>query len=1121
MGQIAEKMPGRRMIGNSAKQEPVPQAANSASSTGIRPARGRVAMASDIGGLLCAASAMIRRPYRISYAIEVLVVALGVACASQCNALPLADTGPAAPTLGGQAQKPLPSGVQDLVLAWQRYRPDAERVTRLRKQIEAEVSQGLDPAHAALLWHTKANAAEELQEVDLRVQFLQKALGYASQAGDSGDGRMGSLRRIRSEWASALRPARGITASLDAQLAFAAELEGSTEQNLGWLVGVYAQIGQAYLQLGQLEQARAYLNRLTLALERLRTRRGAELRMPQWQRQTESLRGDILRAEGRLLEAEMAFLSAIRSGEESARLLTDRQAQGMFAAPAQRAESTQDDDQIRLAVLYIDQGRLDESELLLRAVLQRALVRDGRNSILVGKTLSTLAKLMLNRGRSADAVALARSAQQSLQEAGLSEFSLPRAAGQTLLANALVVDGQAAEAVALMDNLRSRWMLDERLEDGLGNGSLQSVRGYLLVGRLQDALQDADRLLQRSLRHLGNQHYDTAEARAYRAMVLRRLGRREEAQREFEAAGRVLLDTGKLSAKQQTQPARAQRLRLILGEYIDLLLSDTSRRIPADLARSFTLADVARWQSVQRAMTGSALRAATGAPDLAARIKKVQDTDDEVQALYKQLIALRAAAPQLQSAQQIRRVEQTIASSQKTMDRELATIRRQFPQYDTLVNPRPADLEAVRKSLRAGEALLSVYVNPQGTYVWALAPDGTLLFHLSAQPDRWVDARVRRLRSSVDFNAATGTGEMDFDLQAGVDLYQELLAPVAAAWKTADTLIVVANGALGQIPFSMLPTLQLPAADLQAQRRWRAVPWLARQVAVAYAPSISSLVTLRNLPRSSQDRAAFTGFGDPVFGTPIGKAPTRALTRRTRSLPFAAPLAATPDRLSDEAGKSTEERMGQQWQPVLMDLPDTRDEIIAIAQALSADIQHDTYFGERANPKAVLEAELSRRRVIAFATHGLVPGDLPGLDQPALALSPGPGQPVSEGLLRLDQILRLSLDADLVVLSACNTAASDGAGSEAVSGLGRGFFHAGARSLLATHWPVETSSAREMVSSLFRHYASNPRVTRAQALRHAMLHVMDEGVEDTSDPSQPYDHPAFWAPYALYGDPGR
>jgi CHAT domain-containing protein len=153
----------------------------------------------------------------------------------------------------------------------------------------------------------------------------------------------------------------------------------------------------------------------------------------------------------------------------------------------------------------------------------------------------------------------------------------------------------------------------------------------------------------------------------------------------------------------------------------------------------------------------------------------------------------------------------------------------------------------------------------------------------------------------------------------------------------------------------------------------------------------------------------------------------------------------------------------------------------------------------------------------------LVAGDLPGLDQPALALSPVQGQDIYTGLLRLDDVLKLSLDADLVVLSACNTAAADGSGSEAVSGLGRGFFYAGSRSVLATHWPVETVSARQLVSHLFKSYAKDATLTRAQALQRAMLEVLDKD-EDTDSNGKTintYAHPVFWAPYALYGDPGR
>jgi CHAT domain-containing protein len=153
----------------------------------------------------------------------------------------------------------------------------------------------------------------------------------------------------------------------------------------------------------------------------------------------------------------------------------------------------------------------------------------------------------------------------------------------------------------------------------------------------------------------------------------------------------------------------------------------------------------------------------------------------------------------------------------------------------------------------------------------------------------------------------------------------------------------------------------------------------------------------------------------------------------------------------------------------------------------------------------------------------LIAGDLPGLDQPALALSPAQGSSISDGLLKLEDILKLSLDADLVVLSACNTAAADGTGAEAVSGLGRGFFYAGARSVLATHWPVETVSARQLVTHLFERYSQEARLTRAQALRRAMLELIDKEVatDGSGRPVSAYAHPAFWAPYALYGDPGR
>jgi len=180
------------------------------------------------------------------------------------------------------------------------------------------------------------------------------------------------------------------------------------------------------------------------------------------------------------------------------------------------------------------------------------------------------------------------------------------------------------------------------------------------------------------------------------------------------------------------------------------------------------------------------------------------------------------------------------------------------------------------------------------------------------------------------------------------------------------------------------------------------------------------------------------------------------------------------------------------------------------------------YLGAAANERTVKSMRLADRKVVMFATHGLVPGDLDGLTQPALALSaPAVAGVEGDGLLTLDEILNLKLDADWVVLSACNTAAGEGAGAEALSGLGRAFFYAGTRALLASSWPVETTSARALTTELFQRQAAEPGLSRAEALRRAMLALIDGAgrVEDGRTVFS-YAHPIFWAPFAIVGEPG-
>jgi CHAT domain-containing protein len=204
-------------------------------------------------------------------------------------------------------------------------------------------------------------------------------------------------------------------------------------------------------------------------------------------------------------------------------------------------------------------------------------------------------------------------------------------------------------------------------------------------------------------------------------------------------------------------------------------------------------------------------------------------------------------------------------------------------------------------------------------------------------------------------------------------------------------------------------------------------------------------------------------------------------------------------------------------------LPDTASELISIAKALGLDPAKVLYLGKAASEHTVKFTDLSHYRIIDFATHGLVPGELNGLTQPALALTaPAVTQTEGDGLLTMGEILALKLDADWVVLSACNTGAGAGAGAEAASGLGRAFFYAGTRAILVTNWSVHSASARDLVTDLFRRQAADLALSRGEALRQASMALLDsEGFVDSNGKTVfAYAHPLFWAPYSIIGDGG-
>jgi hypothetical protein len=198
-------------------------------------------------------------------------------------------------------------------------------------------------------------------------------------------------------------------------------------------------------------------------------------------------------------------------------------------------------------------------------------------------------------------------------------------------------------------------------------------------------------------------------------------------------------------------------------------------------------------------------------------------------------------------------------------------------------------------------------------------------------------------------------------------------------------------------------------------------------------------------------------------------------------------------------------------------LPETTDELCAVARDLKADVR-EMRLGERATEREIkalsASGKLAQYRILHFATHGAVAGQLIGTTEPGLILTPPEtASEGDDGYLSASEIAGLKLDADWVILSACNTAAGGATGAEALGGLARAFFYAQARALLVSHWEGDSKATVKLITATVSAIAKDNTVGRAEALRRAMVEMIDAGKPHES-------HPAYWAPFVVVGEGG-
>jgi CHAT domain-containing protein len=313
-------------------------------------------------------------------------------------------------------------------------------------------------------------------------------------------------------------------------------------------------------------------------------------------------------------------------------------------------------------------------------------------------------------------------------------------------------------------------------------------------------------------------------------------------------------------------------------------------------------------------------------------------------------------------------------------------------------------------------------------------------------------------------------------------------------------------------------------------------PYLALTHAIAVLPSVGSLQALRKLPPSKAG-APYIAFGNPLLdgGNPDSEAAKLARSKQTCPVDLESlrqrVAHAAQGAIKGVPGLATLFRGGVDIALLKAQdpLPDTADELCAVARALGAlGNEADTvWLGARATEANLMalsrSGKLAQYRALHFATHGLLADESEAIlstkAEPALLLNPPNPDATREqlaeddGLLTASEVAQLELDADWVVLSACNTAAGEKADAEALSGLARAFFYAKARALLVSHWYVNSEAGVKITTGTFAELRANPRVGRAEALRRSMARLIESGEGYQA-------RPEYWAPFVLVGDDG-
>ncbi len=567
---------------------------------------------------------------------------------------------------------------------------------------------------------------------------------------------------------------------------------------------------------------------------------------------------------------------------------------------------------------------------------------------------------------------------------------------------------------------------------------------------------------------------------AYRAQ-----GRTDDALAAFQKGIKLLKSRGDSVRFEQLQPYFQTALAYSAAHPDDMQALHVEMFEAAQLVRSArTAQDIAL----------AAARLGAGKAAASAVVRQLQDAEQQRYQLYRAYESEVAGLEGPAMHERLQGLQQDIVAVNRRVSELSEQVQAAFPGYNQVIDTI-VDAPKLLGLLKPDEAILQVLLGPDESMLFMGREGRIEAYRIPLTEARAADL-VKRLRAGIELGP---DGQLPaFDVGAANQLYQQLFAPVAQEIEQVKHIVWVPSGPLLSLPLGVLVT-EPPSPG--GKPDYRQVSWLVKRYAVSLVPSVRSFVDLRAVAKASHASHAFVGFGDFV---PISAAAASKVQANIAR-----------DCLHDSA------RL-EEFRELLAELPAlpaTAKEVSAISRTFPPQ-DTQVVMGADFTKARVRTLPLQDYRILYFATHALLPAELECQPQPALvtSLEAAPKQG-ADPLLDTEEIMQLKLDADAVVLSACNTGGpGNQTGGESLSGLARAFFFAGARALVVSHWSVEDESTGDLMIRMFQHMRSTPPADWATALQAAQISV----IEDAAQPRWSFrSHPLFWGAFSLVGDGSR